>query len=129
MKVPTNWEDVVDSRDLVKRLAELQELDEPGDDLAAEIDQDLREERRILDKLIQEIRDYAGDQPEDGVTLVRESHFEEYARELHEDTTDLDVAKITSEWPYRHIDWEAAAQELLQDYTSIDWDGVTYYIR
>ncbi|KKK55784.1 hypothetical protein LCGC14_3071100, partial [marine sediment metagenome] len=38
------------------------------------------------------------------------------------------IAKDTS-WPATSIDWEAAANELLIDYSSVDFDGVTYYFR
>jgi hypothetical protein len=61
-----------------------------------------------------------------GETLVRESYFETYAQELHEDVSGNDT---TSEWPYTCIDWEWAARELQMDYTSIDFDGITYYGR
>lgn len=28
-----------------------------------------------------------------------------------------------------HIDWDGVADELKADYTSIDYDGVTYWVR
>ena len=34
-----------------------------------------------------------------------------------------------SNWPFNCIDWEKAAEELQQDYMSIDFDGVTYWMR
>ena len=61
-----------------------------------------------------------------GETLIRDSYFQDYAQELAEDCgmTDREV-----KWPYTCIDWEQAARELQYDYTSVDYDGVTYWIR
>lgn len=60
------------------------------------------------------------------VTLVRDSYFEDYAQELAE---ELDLVKRDVHWPYNCIDWEQAARELKQDYSSADFDGVTYWYR
>jgi hypothetical protein len=61
-----------------------------------------------------------------GAALIRDSHFKDYARDLAEDTGAInsDVS-----WPYTCIDWEQAADELQTDYTSVEFDGVTYWIR
>ena len=32
-------------------------------------------------------------------------------------------------WPYRCIDWQQVADELRQDYTSVSFDGITYWVR
>lgn len=32
-------------------------------------------------------------------------------------------------WPANHIDWEAAANELEQDYTEVDFNGEVYLYR
>lgn len=63
---------------------------------------------------------------DDGETLVRESYFEDYARELAE---DIGALKDCNHWPATCIDWEKAAEELQMDYTGADFDGVTYYFR
>ncbi len=61
-----------------------------------------------------------------GDTLIRESYFTEYAQQLAEDVGAIpDDAK----WPCNCIDWEKAAQELQQDYSTVDFDGVPYYVR
>ena len=31
--------------------------------------------------------------------------------------------------PYIEIDWEATAENIRADYMSVDFDGVTYYVR
>jgi hypothetical protein len=61
-----------------------------------------------------------------GETLIRDSYFEEYAQELAE---DLGYLQKNVSWPYDCINWEQAARELQQDYTSADFDGVTYWLR
>jgi antirestriction protein len=59
-------------------------------------------------------------------TLIPENGFEDYARELAED-----IGAISSDtgWPATCIDWERAARELQMDYTSVEYDGDTYYYR
>lgn len=62
----------------------------------------------------------------DGETLIPERDFEEYARELAEDCYG-DAA--LREWPGNCIDWKQAAEELQQDYSSVEYEGTTYYFR
>lgn len=62
-----------------------------------------------------------------GETLVNDDYFTEYTRQLADD-----IGYITPEmhrWPYSHIDWEAAADELRGDYTKFEWQGHTYLAR
>ena len=61
-----------------------------------------------------------------GDTLIRDSYFCDYAEKLAHDCYDM---KQAESWPFCHIDWEAAAGALKQDYSSVDFDGVTYWIR
>lgn len=61
-----------------------------------------------------------------GEPLIRESYFETYARELAEDVCDM---KQADKWPFNCIDWARAENELAQDYTTVDFDGVDYLIR
>jgi hypothetical protein len=61
-----------------------------------------------------------------GVTIIRESYFTDYAEEL---ANDIGAVKSDAGWPNAHIDWEAAAEALKIDYTSGDFDGVTYWAR
>ena len=61
-----------------------------------------------------------------GETLVRDSYFTDYAQQLAEDVGAVDA---NASWPNNCIDWERAARELKVDYTAVDFDGVTYWIR
>ncbi len=61
-----------------------------------------------------------------GETLIADSYFEEYAEQLAQ---DIGLVSDTDKWPMTCINWEEAAEELKQDYTSVDFDGETYWIR
>jgi hypothetical protein len=62
-----------------------------------------------------------------GATIISWDHFEEYARELVEEIGDL--PKGLPAYIENNIDWEGVADDIKQDYTGIDFDGRTYYIR
>jgi hypothetical protein len=100
-----------------------------GDSLTAtieaiEIDEDDAEELRTLIALRDQFEGYTDWQH--GATLVRDSYFEDYARELAE---DIGAINGNASWPNNCIDWERAARELQVDYTSAEFDGVTYWAR
>ena len=78
-----------------------------------------------LEALQSEAEDYSPDWHH-GECLIRESYFEDYAQELAEDIGAIDP---NAHWPNDCIDWERAARELQYDYTAVDFDGVTYWIR
>ena len=109
-------EDIMDSRDILERLAELEEsdslTDEEGDELAA---------LRNVDRQGQEIEDW-----EYGVTLVADHAFTEYAADL---AIDLGLVPDSLTWPLTCVDWEQAASELKMDYTAIVIEEVTYWVR
>lgn len=107
-----------DTRDLVDRYAELRQ----EEDLKVEE----REELAALDKVLKEVREYAGDLPEDGVTLVRADYFVEFCRILVSDW----CGEIPPNFPsYIKIDWEETAENLRVDYMSVEFLGNTYWYR
>jgi hypothetical protein len=116
----SNSDDVIDSRDVIARIEELEDM--VHDESATEDDQ---AELAILQALAKEGGQYAPDW-EHGETLIRDSYFIEYAQELAD---DIGAISRDATWPNNFIDWEAAADALKQDYTSIDFDGVSYWIR
>lgn len=140
-----NLADVIDSRDVIARIEELRDerdslagfaddFEADGDPIAAQHaredlakwnESDDAAELAALEALADEAADYAPDW-EHGETLVRDSYFEEYAQELAE---DIGAINLTATWPNNCIDWERAARELQMDYTSVTFDGVTYWIR
>lgn len=126
MNYPTNNDDVIDSRDVIAAIAELEsglEDYDPTDDTQDEPPE--VDELKALKALAAEGSDYSPDW-EYGSTLIRDTYFEEYARDLADDIGAVD---LSAGWPNSFIDWEAAADALKQDYTSVDFDGVTYWVR
>jgi len=118
----SNDDDTIDSRDVIARIEELASELRDEDCLSKEDGEELR----TLRALAEEAEGYAADWHH-GETLIRDSHFKDYAQELAESTGDVDFSKLT--WPLTCIDWEQAARELKMDYTSVEFDGVTYWIR
>lgn len=128
-------DDVFDSRDVVERLEEIETWIEElkseigdnshPDDYVSEREDldDLAQEREALESLRDEFdtRDF-----EDGITLISEADFENYARELAEDIGAYDP---DAGWPNGYIDWERAARDLRIDYTAVEFHGVTYWGR
>lgn len=129
MRTISNNDDVIDSRDVIARIEELEEerqdlLDE--DDAAGleEWDTDNGDELAALRALAEE----ASGSPdwEYGEALIRRSYFKEYAQELAD---DCGMVPDNLSWPLTCIDWDQAARELEMDYFSVDFDGVEYLIR
>ena len=113
-----NSADIIDSRDIIERIAYL-EID-PGNN-----DEEDAAELAALKSLEEDAEGYCPDWRH-GASLIRDTYFEEYARQLAEDIGAIDR---NATWPACHIDWEAAAEALQQDYTSVEFDGVTYWVR
>lgn len=142
----SNSADILDSRDIIARIEELQDerdnyqpdtddgIPEDDDVIAltdeqrhkawAEANDDDANELRVL-LALQEEASASPDWPH-GEALIRDSYFEEYARDLADDCGMVDK-KAT--WPNTFIAWEAASEALKQDYMSVDFDGVEYWIR
>jgi hypothetical protein len=114
--------DVIDSRDLIEALADL----EPGIEVAGEADDALTDEERELVAAIRELAEEGVEDWEYGATLIAEHYFEDYARELAE---DLGAVPHKDTWPTSFINWERAARELQMDYTTVEFLGTTYYVR
>ena len=64
-----------------------------------------------------------------GEQLIHENFFEEYAEELFRDTSCLPREVDLNSWPFSSIDWKRASEELAQDYSTIEVEGETYYVR
>ena len=136
----SNYDDVIDSRDVIARIEELQARNacencgEPvhvdddgnavhdhgdascgaGDGSVAEfepLDEDEAAELAALLALADEGENSAEDW-QYGATLIRDSYFQEYAQELAE---ELDLIPEGNKWPTYCIDWEWAARELRVD--------------
>jgi hypothetical protein len=111
--IPTNTDDIIDSRDVIEAIASLTADDPTNASLPA------------LIALAAQAADYAADW-EYGEQLIRHTYFVEYAQELAD---DCGLIPRDVSWPLTCIDWQHAARELEYDYTHVEFDGVTYLIR
>jgi len=135
-----NTQDVIDSRDIIERLEELTaeeegliaDIEEADADEEAEAKEALNswlEENGDELDILKELNNDGSNFPDwdCGATLINEDYFEEYCEELCKDIGD-----IPSDLPWyiaNHIDWEGVAEEIKQDYGTVEFDGQTFYIR
>lgn len=189
MRSIDNSQDIIDSRDVIKRIEELeadkqalvdavQEAQEAVDAAQVELDEynddtnvlkGTAEHQNAMSALCSakedlrtakcELEDWTGDEEaeidpsddakelkclkeladnmenecewESGTGLIRESYFEDYARQTAE---DCGLLENCDKWPATCIDWEKAADELKQDYSTVtfkdeDGEGIDYYYR
>jgi antirestriction protein len=111
-------DDFFDSREVIARIEELEAMRHC--DRTENEDIELAELREFAEEAEREFSDWVY-----GVTFISEGHFEDYAKEYAEDMGDMHEAR----WPYTHIDWEAAADSLKQDFTEIEFRGSPYWGR
>lgn len=113
-KSTPEWSDLVNARNLVAEWDASEEA----------------EELKQLTDILEDLAGNGGDEQFNGdwypITLIRESHFQDYAQELAE---DCGMIPADAQWPNNCIDWEQAARELRYDYTSTEINGVTYFYR
>lgn len=115
-------EDVLDSRDIIERMEELQRN--------GGLTEDEEEELAALAALA----DQAESSPDwsYGEQLIRESYFEEYTQQLVDDCyPEVAEALTSSNWPMTclKMDWKQASRDLMTDYTHVEFNGSTYLIR
>jgi hypothetical protein len=150
-----NGMDIINSRDVIARIAKLESDLQSEHDSAveegAQTEEDVTDEDKpvvtldfeewlkeqadadnadaqelvALRTLAEQAEGYASDWRH-GAALIRDDYFERYAQELAE---DIGAIQSDAAWPACHIDWEAAADALKQDYTEVDYDGVSYWVR
>jgi len=145
-------DDVIDVRDVIERYEELEtellacfneqqtiegdntETDNPEDSAFQEwLKVTLHEDSAeflLIYQTLKDLESNGGDEQWRGewypVTLIRDSHFEEYAYDLAE---DCGMVSKNQGWPNYCIDWEYAARELQHDYSATYINGVTYWFR
>jgi hypothetical protein len=151
---PTNSNDVIDSRNIIERIEELEgELqtahEQDTEDgttnldfekwlLAVRADSSPAHCHELNDEVeeLQELRQLAADCESSpdwnyGETLIREDYFTDYIEELINDCYEMPKQMNSGEWPYRHmtIDFCAAAEEAKADYFEVSFFGTVYLIR
>lgn len=126
----SNSDDVIDVRDVIARVEELEGDESIQQDIDNLILSDEGQELVGLRELLADLCGYGGDEQWRGdwypITLVRDSYFKEHAQELAE---DCGMVNANATWPNNCIDWDKAARELRMDYSSVEFDGVTYWYR
>ena len=112
----------IDGRDIQSRIDELEALDAPTEEESAELTD--------LTAFLHEAMQYNSD-ADAGETIIAESYFVDYIKEIIDDCYALPKELTSGEWPYRHItiDYEAAAEEAKADYVELTFRGRNFYIQ
>lgn len=114
---------VIDSRDVIARIEELQDNESRTS---------LEEEE--LQELLK-LQSEAESSPDwlHGETLIHRSYFVTYIEELIHECYEMpkELKHGSGQWPWRHIslDYEAAANEAKADYFEVYYFGEAYLIR
>lgn len=140
--------DILNTRDLNRRLNELEDEREDLEDAVTILKDELKDcdpdekedyENDVADAIealqewddkykeeLDELYTMRDEIPEwrHGEALIAEEDFAEYAEQLADD-----LYGIHNHWPFDHIDWDAAADALKADYSTIDYQGTTYFYR
>lgn len=150
----TNQDDIIDSRDIIERIEELEDtleaaheeettegatnlafdewIDAVIKDQSAAHAHECWEEAKEL-KALKALAEEASSSPDwiHGETLINEDYFTQYIEELINDCYEMPKEMNSGKWPYRHmsINYEEAADEVKVDYMEVDFDGTTYLIR
>lgn len=116
----------LDTRDLEEQQADLESEKEDLIDKLKEAVTNLKIWKRDNQKELEELRGLAESIQgyDDGVTLISEDDFVEYCQELCED-----LGYISKDAHFITIDWEATADNIRQDYSSIEYDDQTWLYR
>lgn len=153
-----NHQDVIDSRDVIERIEELeaerQVLQDSLDESIACCEYHGTPESHPEHFEAQELRDCraalaAWDESDEGQELATlralAEECEGYASDwkhgealirasyfteyAQQLAEDCGMVNSAATWPNNCIDWEQAARELKYDYTEVDFGGASYYIR
>ena len=128
-------DDIIDVRDIIARVKELEDargelITGPnGSYYVPGLDADDACELSGLTDILDDIAGNGGDEKWRGawypVTLVRDSYFVEYTKNLMED-----CGTLPKEFPsWIEIDWYRTARNVLLDYTGTEIEGVPYWYR
>jgi hypothetical protein len=115
------------TRDLI--ITRIDELRAAGADLDTG-HEDTRAEFEALVSFEAECEQYCSDW-QYGDAVMSEAATREYLLDTIKECYELPATLTSGQWPYRHItiDYEAAIDEAMSDYTAIELEGVTFYCR
>lgn len=126
-----NWkfngtDDVMDSRDIIERIAELADKETANDVLTEDEKAELGELTRLAGQC-EDCSDWGYAE-----ALIHDDYFTTYTQELVTDCCpEVSKALEASSWPMTclKMDWEKAARDLQVDYMPVEFAGSTYWIR
>lgn len=126
----SNKDNIIDVRDIIARIEELEDEEQGACDADAPgVLACIRIELTRMRSLMDDIKGCGGDEQWRGDwypgSLTRDSYFVKAMKELCEDIGD-----VPRDLPsYLVIDWKATADNLCGYYSSVEFDGVTYWYR
>lgn len=114
----------LDSRDIIERIEDLE-----GADDESPLSEDDAAELKALKELAGECEGYSD--WNHGEQLIREDCFVDHITELINDCYEMPKEMDSGKWPFNHMtmDYEAAAEEAEQDYTTVSFMGHDYLIH
>jgi len=118
-----NTDDMIYSLDVIERIDELESYYNE-DAFEDNLNENQRDELLALKTFAEEAEnccDWSG-----GTTLISDNYFERYAEEH---ASDIGAISSEHQWPLYCIDWEKAADDLKVDFSSVDFDGVTFWVN
>lgn len=133
-------EDVIDSRDIIERI---EELESEQADLVERLSNgeitegDMQEFDRHQGAELDALRTLASEAESSpdwnyGETLIRDAYFVKYTEDLIADCyPEVSKALASSQWPMTclKLDYKQAARDLKVDYMPVTFNGSTYWIR
>lgn len=126
------FEKLRDERQDYEELGEDYLIDNPDDEPLApweEAHSDEAQELTLLSELMTDLCGEGGDEQFEGEwypsDLIRESDFVDHVKEL---LNDCEIIPSEIPW-YVVIDWQATADHVRVDYSSVEIQGVTYWYR
>jgi len=118
MPAINNTDNAIDMCNVLSCIEELKLAVSMPDALEAD-----RNELDMLTQLVEDVADASNDHP--NVVIINDNYFAEHAKTIAEQCEGT----VFASWPYNCIDWELAASKMLQsDYSSVDFDGATYWV-
>lgn len=114
MRDISNRDDIINGNDIIARIDEL-EFSNDKEDI---------DELKILRALVGDCED-SDDWPDS--TLIRDTHFTEYAKEYVDEIGD--IPSSLPSYIENNIDWDGVADDLKQDFNSVEYGDVTYLVR
>jgi hypothetical protein len=113
-------DEILDSRDIIARINYLIELQldniiDPGETIELFALTDVEEEAAAISQ----------DWPF-GAAMIRADYFPTFVRQYAEEFSSV---SDDTHWPFNHIDWDAAVEDLRDGYEELYFDGVKYYLR